>query len=472
MSGPEESTGEVSHSDDGHLRAAQRGFSGATDLRHRLLALVSLTLLAFGLLSVMVGLARSLPAVFAPVATAVLCGVAGWHFVRHRGPRRALWGAAGVLAAVGTVTLLVLLEVDHPLLVAGSVLVVAAAAVSGPALSWADRPRRRLVGRCRRPVLFVNPGSGGGTAERTGLVERAEARGIHVVLLDGEQDLADLAAEAVSGGADVLGVAGGDGTMAVVAAAAVRAGVPFVCVPAGTRNHFAMDVGLDREDPVAALDAFGPAVQRRVDLGWVGNRPFVNNVSIGLYGEAVAEEDYRDQPLVSALTASAELLGPEGAPLELRFEDGDGEHHEAAVVLHVSNNAHELGPGPAPTSRLRLDEGVLGVVAVVPGVVGGSAPSIVSWRCDEFDVDGDEPVAAGVDGEAAELAPPLEFRVAPGALAVRMPRGAAGISPAARRPPLTTRTVVRLVRVLTGRMPEVDPASSTLRPDQPQPPIA
>lgn len=423
-------------------------------------AVVSLTLLASGLVAVAVGLARSLPEVLVPVVTAVVAGAAAWQVVRHRETARMVWAGIGVVALIGTVVTVVVLGVEYPLLVAGGILVVAAAAVSGPALSWADRPGRRLVGRCRRPVLFVNPHSGDGTAERTGLVARAEAAGIRVVLLDGDGDLAELAVLALDDGADALGVAGGDGTMAVVAAAAAGAGVPFVCVPAGTRNHFAMDLGLDRNDPVAALAAFGPAVQRRVDLGWVGERPFVNNVSIGLYGEAVAEDDYRDQPLASALSAAADLLGPDGEPLDLGFEDAEGEHHESVMVLHVSNNPHELGPGAAPTSRLRLDEGVLGVVAVVPGLAGGAAPSLLSWRCSDFSVDGSAPVPAGVDGESAELDPPLRFRADRGALAVRMPRDAAGISPAARRPPLTTRTVVRLARVVAGRLPETEPAGT------------
>ncbi len=449
----------MSHSDAGEPGAPAGEFKVAPTPRHRLLAGASLALLALGLCALAAGLARSLPEVLVPLATAVLAGVALWQAVRRREAGRAVWACIGTVAVAGTIVAMVVLGVDYPLLLAGAALVAAGAASSGPALSWIDRPRRRLVGRCREPVLFVNPQSGDGTAERTGLVGRAEAAGVRVVLLDGDRELVDLAREALDDGADALGVAGGDGTMAVVAAAAAEAGVPFVCVPAGTRNHFAMDLGLDREDPVAALEAFGPAVQRRVDLGWVGERPFVNNVSIGLYGEAVAEEDYRDQPLSSALSAAADLLGPDGSPLDLSFVDCDGEHHEAAIVLHVSNNAHELGPGAAPTSRLRLDEGVLGVVAVVPGAGNGAAPSMLTWRCDDFSVDGDAPVAAGVDGEAAELAPPLEFRVAPGALAVRMPRGTAGISPAARRPPLTTRTVVRLARVLAGGPPEVDPAA-------------
>ena len=104
----------------------------------------------------------------------------------------------------------------------------------------------RAVDPPRRPVLFVNPRSGGGRAAQAELVERARERGIDALVLGPHQDLAALVDEAVADGADALGVAGGDGSLAVVAAAARAHGLPFVCVPAGTRNHFALDLGVDR----------------------------------------------------------------------------------------------------------------------------------------------------------------------------------------------------------------------------------
>jgi diacylglycerol kinase family enzyme len=94
----------------------------------------------------------------------------------------------------------------------------------------------------RRPVLFVNPRSGDGKAARAGLAERAREQGIEVVILTPGQDLAALAGEAAAGGADALGMAGGDGSLAVVAAVAAAHGIPFVCVAAGTRNQLGIVV--------------------------------------------------------------------------------------------------------------------------------------------------------------------------------------------------------------------------------------
>ena len=61
----------------------------------------------------------------------------------------------------------------------------------------------------------------------------------------------------------------------------------MVCVPAGTRNHFALDLGLNREDVTGAVDAFAEALERRVDLATVNDRVFVNNCSLGLYAKIV-----------------------------------------------------------------------------------------------------------------------------------------------------------------------------------------
>ena len=159
-------------------------------------------------------------------------------------------------------------------------------------------------------MLFLNPKSGGGKAARTGVAEQARRRGIDVVVVGAGNTLATLVEEAVAQGADALGVAGGDGSLAVVAAAAVAHELPFVCVPAGTRNHFALDLGLDRRDLVGSLDAFTDGVERRIDLAEVNGRLFLNNVSLGIYGDAVQQPAYRDAKARTLLATAAEVLGP------------------------------------------------------------------------------------------------------------------------------------------------------------------
>ena len=178
--------------------------------------------------------------------------------------------------------------------------------------AWRQLSRRgwRPAEAPRRPVLFVNPRSGGGAAARARVAERARERGIEAVILAEGQSLAALAQAAVANGADALGMAGGDGSLAVVAAAAAAHDLPFVCVPAGTRNHFALDVGVDRHDVAGALEAFTDGAERRIDVAEVNGRLFLNNVSLGVYGEAVRRPDYRGAKVRTLLDTAQEVLGP------------------------------------------------------------------------------------------------------------------------------------------------------------------
>ena len=196
----------------------------------------------------------------------------------------------------------------------------------------------------RRPVLFINPTSGGGKAQRARLADLARERGIEPVTLAQGDELEAFIQGAVADDADGLGVAGGDGSLALVASAAAARRISFVCVPAGTRNHFARDVGVDPNDLFGALDAFSAALERTIDLGSVNGRPFLNNVSLGIYGDAVQRGDYRGAMLRTLLeTADEEALGSGSASAEVHLVDDRGcEHHSPAVVL-VSNNPYALG---------------------------------------------------------------------------------------------------------------------------------
>ena len=315
----------------------------------------------------------------------------------------------------------------------------------------------------RRPVLIMNPKSGDGKVERFHLEAEARRRGIEPVLLRPGDDLRELAERAAAGGADVIGMAGGDGSQALVASVAAAHGAAYVCVPAGTRNHLALDLGLDRDDVVGALEAFGPAVERPIDLARVGDRVFVNNASLGVYAEAVQRPGYREAKLATISETLPELLGPEAEPLDLRFVGPDGEAQRGAHVILISNNPYSLARLDGLGSRVRLDSGRLGVVAVsVPSAASAAElvaldaagqvrryPGWQEWDATAFTIDSGAQVAVGVDGEALSLDPPLEFAILPGALRVRLPVGAAGASPAALAvAPL--REAPRLVRTALG----------------------
>jgi diacylglycerol kinase family enzyme len=269
-------------------------------------------------------------------------------------------------------------------------------------------------------VLFVNPKSGGGAASRARIAERARERGIEVVLLGRHQDLAAAIDGVLEGGADALGVAGGDGSVSAVAAAAWARRLPLICVPAGTRNHFARDLGLDPGDPAAALDAFTDGTETRVDVATVNGRLFLNLVSLGIYGEAIRRSAYRDAKLRTLMETARTVLGPGGEIPELDLVDDRGIQHDRPAVVLVSNNPYAPARPSARGARPTLTGGRLGIIVI--GKPGGTQrPPARSWSATSLEVDAAAPIHAGLDGEAVELDPPLRFEIHPGALRVRVP---------------------------------------------------
>jgi diacylglycerol kinase family enzyme len=280
-------------------------------------------------------------------------------------------------------------------------------------------------------VLFVNPRSGDGAAERSGIVERARAQGIEAVILSPGQNLATLAEAAVASGADALGMAGGDGSLAVVAAAAAARDLPFVCIPAGTRNHFALDLGVDRHDVPGALDAFTQGVERRIDLAEVNGRLFLNNVSLGIYGDAVRQSAYRDAKARTLLETAQQVLGPGARAPALSLTDDAGHEHRQPAVVLVSNNPYALDQPLARGTRPALDSGELGVL-VLDTPAGRPHTPARAWALPYLVVEAPATVHAGIDGEAADLSGPLRFAIRPASLRVRISRRHPGASPSAR----------------------------------------
>jgi len=175
------------------------------------------------------------------------------------------------------------------------------------------RRHARPADPARKGVLIINPKSGGGKAERFNLPEEARKRGVEPLLLGTGDNLCELADRAITQGADVIGMAGGDGSQALVVRVAMQRDVAHVCVPAGTRNHFALDLGLDRDDVIGALDAFTDGVERRIDLASLNEHIFVNNASLGVYARVVQHDEYRDGKLGTWKRMLPEVLGRDAA---------------------------------------------------------------------------------------------------------------------------------------------------------------
>ena len=365
----------------------------------------------------------------APLATLAIWGSG---LVRSIAAPAAVLAAAACLLPLG----------GRPVLFLVAILLPCSAWAAGRALrSVGRRPLPASlpgmpVGAAVRPVLFANPRSGGGKVGKLDLAEQARRRGIEVVVLGPGDDLRRLAQQEADRGADVLGMAGGDGSQGLVAQVAVERGLAFVCVPVGTRNHFARDLGLDPADPAGALEAFGDAEQRRVDVGLVGDRVFVNNVSLGVYARIVGTEGYRERKVPTAWQVLPGVFGPEAEPFDLRFTGPDGQEHAGFHLILVANDPYGLTADRRFGSRGSMDRGMLGIVAARAGEgeefprfaeawwMGRPDPSRgwLQWEATQFDVRSSGPIPAGVDGEAMVFDAPLRFRSLPGALRVRVPR--------------------------------------------------
>jgi diacylglycerol kinase family enzyme len=334
----------------------------------------------------------------------------------------------------------------------------------------------------------MNPRSGGGKVERFHLVDECRRRGIEPIVLRPGDDLTTLAEQAIAGGADVIGMAGGDGSQALVAGLASRHGIPMVVIPAGTRNHFALDIGLDRMDVVGALDAYTHTIERRVDLAMVDDRVFVNNASMGVYARIVQSPGYRDAKLQTSAAMLPAMLGPTAEQFDLRFTGPDGTEHPTAHLVMVSNNPYHVEKLAGFGTRERLDGGVLGIAAatirnasewqqLLTLEAAGHADrfrGLVQWTAPTFEIRSDAPVEIGIDGEALVMEAPLRFRSMAAALRLRLPPGAPGPPATQRAPDLLDRSVVLgLARVAAGRpawggnqasLDESPPAPSEVHP--------
>lgn len=418
----------------------------------RLAAAASFVLLAVVAVVTVVRVVDDLGRVTLELVLLTVLLVAGWLALTRSGRARAV-------AAVAAVAVLIALGVsvavaDAPIVLSLALRVVALVAAIGlaryalgtsrTALVQADTPGKP-VPAAQRGVLFMNLKSGGGKAERFHLVDECRRRGIDPVVLEPGQDWLQVVRDKAADGVDVLGMAGGDGSQAMVGTVAAELGLPMVVVPAGTRNHLALDLGLDRDDVVGALDAYGDAVEREMDLADLNGHVFVNNVSLGLYASIVQSPEYRDNKRDTTLAALPQVLGPDAEPFDLRFTGPGGVEHRGAHVIQISNNPYGETMA-ARTGRPRLDTHQLGVVSLVLDSGGAAAAFLAAlatghpehfegfdeWSCPTFTVTSDGPIEIGLDGESMTMDPPLEFTVRPVPVRVRLPHHAFGYSPSAR----------------------------------------
>lgn len=295
-------------------------------------------------------------------------------------------------------------------------------------------------------TVVTNPHSGGGKTARFDLINRAEGMGARVWSTSAEHDATSLARRAVQEGAEVLAVAGGDGTVSAVAAVAAATDRPLLVVPAGTRNHFARDLGLDIRNPVSSLSALIDGVPTPVDLGSVGPHTFVNNVSFGPYADALLEPGYREDKARAIASVAPDYLSGRQC-VEADVDTPQGTVRLPQVVL-VSNNPYHIATPRYLGRRFTLTSGLLGGIVLKrptempPDLLrhlrgqllrrqtGPGAPgdAVIAWTAGTITLHGGRrQLHAGVDGEPVTLPLPVTCETRPGGLRVLLPRDRPGI---------------------------------------------
>jgi diacylglycerol kinase family enzyme len=443
------------------------GRASNTPTGARLLACISLLAGTLLLVLVVVFVVRNALFVALGLVGIIAAVAGGWLVITSSSTRRAIGIAVVVLgvallaiAIIGAghedwqsvVRLLIALALLAVAILTGRAALTRHLAASSPASAHLAPPLH--------PVLLCNPWSGGGKVQRFGIEGLAQSLGVDTRMLDHGLDLEELARTAIAEGADCLGMAGGDGSQALVASIAVERGLPFVCVSAGTRNHFALDLGLDRDDPRHSVYAFRDALERRVDYATVNDRFFVNNVSLGVYATIVQQPEYRDAKAQTTQQLLPALLGGQ-EPFDLQFVTPDGQEIDGAFLIMVSNNPYVLSASPDAAQRRSLDSGRLGVFAV-SARTGAQAAEVITlaltgranvsphahvFECEQFVVNSRSGTAfAGIDGEALELPTPLRFQIHPGGLRMLVPEGNAELSLRRQARDVRLRELVKMAR--------------------------
>ena len=404
---------------------------------------------------------RSLAMLAVGGAAVVVSLAAAYFFLSRRGILRWLSLAVFALAPIAVIVVYAFRGVLWVAIASAAAWLLASVtarwALAGKPGDW-RMPEHPAQPPARHPYLIMNPKSGGGKVEKFDLKRKAEELGAEVYLIGGPEpvDVARVAREAVAKGADLLGVAGGDGTQALVAGVAAEHGIPFLVISAGTRNHFALDLGLDREDPAACLGALSGGVELRVDLGMINGQVFVNNASFGAYAEVVETPAYRDDKLNTTLNLLPDLLqGHRGARLSAR---ADGTEIRSPQALLVANNPYGTGDVAGMSRRARLDQGVLGVVGVkvrnarqaVDLLRGRKASGLRVLTTSRIEISADAAqIPVGVDGEAVSMPTPVTCTIRPSALRVWVPKDRPGVP--APKPPVNWSRLRQLAGVRRDR---------------------
>jgi YegS/Rv2252/BmrU family lipid kinase len=240
-----------------------------------------------------------------------------------------------------------------------------------------------------------------------------------------------------SGGSTIV-AAGGDGTISAVAGAVSRADKVLGVLPMGTLNNFSKDLGIPQELE-AAVRVIADGHTRRIDLGSVNGRLFINNSSIGLYPRIVKHREKQQRlgrgKWWAAAWAALRVL-KYASFMRVKLSVEGKELSRKTPFLFVGNNAYQMDLYNIGR-RETLDDGLLsvylirhygrlGVLSLILRTLVGTlrqSKDFEEMRTADLTIEMRRPRAlVAADGEVVEMETPLRYRIEPGALTVIAPR--------------------------------------------------
>lgn len=294
-------------------------------------------------------------------------------------------------------------------------------------------------------IAIVNPISGAGAdtnvaARRAAMLrEAAGRRGIplDVHMTERGGHARELAEAAVASGATLVIAWGGDGTINEAGTALMGTPAALGVVPAGSGNGLAAALALPR-DPAAAIAAAFDGEVRTIDAGLMAGRPFFNVAGVGL--DAHIARLFNERAPGSRGKWPYISIGVREGCRYTSAEYGltlDGETRRVRALLIVFANGREFGSGARIAPQAKLDDGLLDVTIIedrsviarfrdVPFLAFAKthlARGVSVSRIRSATIESDRPIVFHVDGEPASAEGPVEVRIVPGALRVRVPRG-------------------------------------------------
>jgi diacylglycerol kinase (ATP) len=288
-------------------------------------------------------------------------------------------------------------------------------------------------------AIIINPISGGvrpdaarGRAELASAIVDRHGDPAEVFVTERAGHARELTRAAVARGARLVMAWGGDGTINEVASTLAFGEIPLGIVPAGSGNGLARQLGIPRQ-PADAIRQAIAAEPRRIDVGELGDRLFVNAAGVGFDAHVARRFNESGSGRRGLLTYALVTVGAliTYRPLEYVVTTADSRVRVRAVIVTAANSA-EFGNGACIAPGARVDDGLLDLVVVeersrlrtigsVPrlfnGTVGG-APGCSIRRVTRATIESERPMTFHVDGEPAAGGTSLLLRIHPGALYV------------------------------------------------------